>query len=71
MTLIEMLIGLVILGVLMALGVPSFFAWLQSTQVRNAAESIQNGLQLARAEGDTPQQVGDASRWPAPIRAGP
>jgi type IV fimbrial biogenesis protein FimT len=49
MSLIELLIGLVILGVMLALGVPSFTAWLQNTQVRNAAESISNGLQLARA----------------------
>ena len=48
-TLIELLIGLVIVGVLLALGVPSFSAWLQNVQVRNAAESIFNGLQLARA----------------------
>jgi len=49
MTLIELLIGFVIVGVLLALGVPSFSAWLQNLQVRNAAESIFNGLQLARA----------------------
>ena len=49
MTLIELLIGLVLVGVLLALGVPSFSAWLQNVQVRNAAESIFNGLQLARA----------------------
>jgi len=49
MTLIELLIGLVIIGVLLALGVPSFSAWLQNVQIRNAAESIFNGLQLARA----------------------
>ncbi|HKQ25153.1 MAG TPA: GspH/FimT family pseudopilin [Burkholderiales bacterium] len=48
-TLIELLIGLVIVGVLLALGAPSFAAWLQSMQLRNAAESISNGLQLARA----------------------
>ena len=49
MTLIELLIGFVLVGVLLALGVPSFSAWLQNLQVRNAAESIFNGLQLARA----------------------
>jgi type IV fimbrial biogenesis protein FimT len=48
-TLIELLIGLVIIGVLIGLGVPSFTAWLQNVQVRNAAESILSGLQLARA----------------------
>ena len=49
MTLIELLIGFILMGVLLALGVPSFSAWLQNVQVRNAAESIFNGLQLARA----------------------
>lgn len=49
MTLIELLIGFALIGVLLSLGVPSFSAWLQNVQVRNAAESIFNGLQLARA----------------------
>ena len=49
MSLIELLIGLVLVGILLALGVPSFAAWMQNVQVRNAAESISNGLQLARA----------------------
>ena len=49
MTLIELLIGFVIVGVLLALGVPSFSGWLQNAQLRNAAESVFNGLQLARA----------------------
>lgn len=49
MTLIELLIGFVIVGVLLALGVPSFGAWLQNLQLRNTADSIFNGLQLARA----------------------
>ena len=49
-TLIEMIIGIVIVAVLLAAGMPNFFTWLQSTQIRNAAEAIQNGLQLARSE---------------------
>ena len=47
---IELLIGIVILAILMSLAMPSFQAWIQSTQIRNAAEAIQNGLQRARAE---------------------
>lgn len=50
MTLVELSIGLVIVGLLMFMGLPSFSAWLQGSQIRNAAEAIQNGLQLARAE---------------------
>lgn len=49
-TLIELLIGIAILGILLAMGLPSYAAWLQSTQIRTAAESIQNGLNLARGE---------------------
>ena len=49
MTIIELLIGFVLVGFLLSLGVPSFSGWLQNVQVRNAAETIFNGLQLARA----------------------
>jgi type IV fimbrial biogenesis protein FimT len=49
MTLIELLIGFVLVGVLLALGVPTFTTWLQNIQVRSAAESIVGGLQVARA----------------------
>jgi type IV fimbrial biogenesis protein FimT len=50
MTLIELLIGIAIVALLIMLGAPSFRDWIQSSQIRNAAESIQNGLQLARTE---------------------
>ena len=50
MTLIELMIGIVLLGILLALGVPTFSRWSQSSQIRNAAEAIHNGLMLARAE---------------------
>jgi len=49
-TLIELLIGMVILGILIALGLPSFSTWLQNSQIRTSAESVQNGISLARAE---------------------
>lgn len=44
------MIAIAIFGILIALGVPSYTVWLQNTQIRNAAESMQNGLLLARAE---------------------
>lgn len=50
-TLIELIIGIAIISVLFGLGLPSYGAWIQNSQIRTAAESIQNGLQLARAEG--------------------
>jgi type IV fimbrial biogenesis protein FimT len=49
MSLIELLIGFLVVGVLLALGIPSFGTWLQNIQVRGAADAIQGGLQLARA----------------------
>jgi len=49
-TLIEMLIGLAVLGLLLTLAVPSFRVWMQNTQIRNAADAVLNGMQLARAE---------------------
>lgn len=49
-TLIELMIGLAIMAILLAAGLPGFNVWIQNTQIRTAAESIQNGLQLARAE---------------------
>lgn len=49
-SLIEILIGVAIMGMLFAYGIPSFRDWIQNTQIRNGAEAIQSGLQLARAE---------------------
>lgn len=49
-TLIELMVGLAIIALALSLGIPSMSTWLQSNQIRNAAESIQNGLQLTKAE---------------------
>ena len=49
-SLIEMLIGIAILGIMIAVGLPSYTAWIQNTQIRTAAESVLNGMQLARNE---------------------
>lgn len=49
-TLIEIMVALVIMGVLVAAGLPSFGTFLQNRKVRNSADAIQNGLQLAKAE---------------------
>jgi type IV fimbrial biogenesis protein FimT len=47
---IELMVALAIVALVMMFGVPSVSSWLRSSQIRNAAESIQNGLQLTRAE---------------------
>lgn len=49
-SLIELLIGIAVLVIALALGMPSFGEWINNTQVRSTAESLQNGLNFARAE---------------------
>jgi type IV fimbrial biogenesis protein FimT len=49
-TLIEMMLAIAILGILLAVGLPTFTTWIQNQQIRNTAESILNGLQLAKAQ---------------------
>ena len=49
-SIIELLLGMTIMAVVIAIGMPSYSAWIQNTRIRTAAESIQNGLQVARAE---------------------
>lgn len=49
-TLIELLIAGAIMGIVLALAIPSYRAFIQNSRIRNAAESIQNGLQVARSE---------------------
>lgn len=49
-TLIELMVTIVILAILVVLGFPSYEQWIRNTRIRNAAESIQNGLRLARNE---------------------
>jgi type IV fimbrial biogenesis protein FimT len=49
-TLIELMIGITILAIVITAGLPSYRQWIQNTQIRNASESILNGMQRARAE---------------------
>lgn len=49
-TLIELMVTLVVLGVLVFLALPSYTKWMQNTQIRTAGEGILSGLQLARSE---------------------
>jgi type IV fimbrial biogenesis protein FimT len=49
-TLIELLVTITVLGIVLMLGLPNISAWLQNTQIRNSAEAMSAGLQLARTE---------------------
>lgn len=49
-TLVELLTALVLLGILVRLGFPSFVAWINNTKVRTVTEALQTGIRLAQAE---------------------
>lgn len=49
-SLIELVTAIAILGVLFGMLMPSYRAWVHDARIRTTTESIQNGLQLARAE---------------------
>ena len=49
-TLIEVLLAMSIFGLVMAAALPNFSKWIANSRVRTTAESIQNGLMLAKAE---------------------
>lgn len=49
-TLIELMIVVVIMGILLAIGIPNYRVWMQNLRIRNAAEAIENGLNVARSE---------------------
>lgn len=49
-SLIELMVAVAVLGVLLSLGMPSLLEWIRNVKVRNAAEGIHAGIQLARME---------------------
>lgn len=49
-SLIELIVGLAILALLMALGMPQYATFISNARLRATAEGINNGLNLARAE---------------------
>lgn len=67
-TIIELMIALVILSIFIVLAAPSFSTWIMNTRIRTTAESLVNGLQLARNEAvrrNLPVQfvLGAVSDW--------
>ncbi len=50
MSMIEILIGIAIIGVLAAVALPAIGDMMRNIRIRNGAEAVLNGLQFARAE---------------------
>ena len=57
LSLIEVLIGLVIMAILMAIGLPNMAIWLNNSQIRTAGETMLAGLTLARVEAVRRNQI--------------
>ena len=49
-SLVELMVGIAVFSILVALAVPNFSIWIVNAKIRTTAESIQTGLQLARTE---------------------
>lgn len=49
-SLVELMIGVAIMAILASIAFPSFQSMIKNSQIRNAAESVTNGIQKARAE---------------------
>lgn len=56
-TLIEMMIGLVIMALLIMLGLPNMAIWLNNSQIRTTGENMLAGLSLARTEAVKRNQI--------------
>lgn len=51
--LLELMIGVAIVGLIVMLSAPTFGKWLTSLRIRSAAESMLSGIQFARSEATT------------------
>jgi len=49
-TMIELAVTLALLGILFALGLPSFMSWVRNSQVRTVADVLQGGVRRAQTE---------------------
>jgi type IV fimbrial biogenesis protein FimT len=65
--LIELMIAVAIFAILVLLAAPIYAQWVANTRVRNVAETIQNGLRLARTEA---VQGGQPARFELTAGAG-
>ncbi|SEM24614.1 type IV fimbrial biogenesis protein FimT [Luteibacter sp. UNCMF331Sha3.1] len=49
-SLIELMVTIAVVAILLAIATPDFREWMNNSRIRSAAESIQNGLRVARNE---------------------
>lgn len=49
-TLVELMVTVAIMGILLAMAIPTYSTWMQNTRVRNTAEGIVEGLNKAKNE---------------------
>ena len=49
-SLVELVITLAVLALILAVAAPTVGSWLGNARIRNVADTLQNGLQIARAE---------------------
>lgn len=50
LTIIELAVTMTVMALLIFSAAPSIGAWMDNTRIRNAADALQSGLQLARSE---------------------
>jgi len=67
-SLIELMVGITLAAILMALAFPSIQSGMQNRQIRAAADAVQNGLQVARTEAlrrnrNVKFQLGTGNSW--------
>ncbi|PPC79544.1 MAG: type II secretion system protein GspH [Methylotenera sp.] len=67
-SMIELMIAVAVVSVLATFALPSYRIWIENTRIRNAAESINTGLQKARVEAlkrnaDIKFQLGVGAEW--------
>lgn len=75
-SLVELMMGIMIMAILVSLALPGFRDMLRNAEVRNAAESIASGLQRARAEAvarntNVEFVLGVASSWVVRVVSAP